>query len=619
MNALSFSYAGRPAMGHYRSNVRDLEFNLFEVLGLDAVLDSGAYGDLDTATVRDILREVARLSEGPIADSFVDADRNPPRFLPEEHTITVPDSVRTAVAAFKDAGWWRIGISEVIGGVPAPAPVAWAVNEMMVCANPAIQWYSTPVMSQVLGLVGSPQQKRWARIGLERGWTGTMALTEPDAGSDVGSGRTKALAQPDGTWHIEGVKRFISGGDIGDTAENLFHLVLARPEGAVPGTKGLSLFYVPKYLFDEDTLDLRQRNGVFATALEAKMGIKASPTCELTFGATNIPAIGYLVGDVHDGIAQMFKAIGYARMMVGIKSIGTLSTAYLHARDYAQQRVQGPDLTRFTDKDAPRVAIMRHPDVRRSLILQKAYAEGLRALYMYAAAHSYDFGVALLEDVDTDLAARVHDLLLPIVKGVGSEKSYHWINESLQTLGGSGYLKDYPIEQYIRDTRIDSLYEGTTAIQSLDFVFRKIARDGGVAFGHVAGQIATFSDNTTDGRLKAERALLQTALSDVQAMTGTLTTYLLEAGHNRTELYKIGLVSVAFLHAVGDLLIAWRLLVQADTAAAALDAGADDSFYRGKLAAASFFAKSILPAISATRAVVENIDTDLMDVADDAF
>ena len=606
-------------MGHYRSNVRDLEFNLFEVLGLDAVLDSGAYGDLDTATVRDILREVARLSEGPIADSFVDADRNPPRFLPDEHTIAVPDSVRPAVTAFKDAGWWRIGMSDVIGGVPAPAPVTWAVNEMMVCANPAIQWYSTPVMSQVLALVGTEQQQRWARMGLERGWMGTMALTEPDAGSDFGSGRTKAIAQPDGTWHIEGVKRFISGGDVGDTAENQFHVVLARPEGAGPGTKGLSMFYVPKYLFDPDTLDLRERNGVFATALEEKMGIKASPTCELTFGATDIPAVGYLVGDVHDGIAQMFRAIQYARMMVGVKSIGTLSTAYLHALDYAQQRVQGPDLTRFTDKTAPRVPITRHPDVRRSLMLQKAYADGMRALYMYAAAHADEFGVELVPGVDADLAARVLDLLLPIVKGVGSEKSYQWINESLQTLGGSGYLKDYPIEQYIRDTRIDSLYEGTTAIQSLDFVFRKIARDRGVALAHVAGQIAAFIDSVTGDRLKAECALLQAALADVQAMTGTLTAYLLGAEQDPTELYKIGLVSVAFLHAVGDLLIGWRLLVQADIAAAAIDAGADDSFYRGKLAAASFFAKTILPAISAARAVVENVDTDLMDVADDAF
>jgi hypothetical protein len=315
----------------------------------------------------------------------------------------------------------------------------------------------------------------------------------------------------------------------------------------------------------------------------------------------------------------MFKAIQYARMMVGVKSIGTLSTAYLHALDYAQQRVQGPDLTQLTDKTAPRVPITRHPDVRRSLMLQKAYAEGLRALYMYAASYYDEFGVELVAGVDADLAARVYDLLLPIIKGVGSEKSYQWINESLQTLGGSGFLKDYPIEQYLRDTRIDSLYEGTTAIQSLDFVFRKIARDRGVAFAYIVGEIAGFVDNVTGDRLKAERALLAAALSDVQAMTGTLTTYLLAAERNPAELYKIGLVSVAFLHAVGDVLIAWRLLVQADIATAAIDAGADDAFYRGKLAAASFFAKTILPEISATRAVVENVDTDLMDLADDAF
>jgi len=252
-------------------------------------------------------------------------------------------------------------------------------------------------------------------------------------------------------------------------------------------------------------------------------------------------------------------------------------------------------------------------------MLQKAYAEGLRALYMYAAAHSYESGPALVPGVDADLAARVLDLLLPIVKRVGSEKSYQWINESLPTLGGSGYLKDYPIEQYIRDARVDSLYEGTTAIQSLDFVFRKIARDRGVALAHVAGQIAAFIDGAAGDRLKAERTLLQAALSDVQAMTGTLTSYLLAAEHNPAELYKIGLVSVAFLHAVGDTLIGWRLLVQAEIASTAIDAGADDSFYRGKLAAASFFAKTILPAISATRAIVENVDIDLMDLGDDAF
>src|SRR5246127_3583134 len=407
-------------MSHYRSNVRDLEFNLFEVLGIDAVLDSGAYGELDTATVREILGEVARLSEGPIADSFVDGDRNPPRFVPGEHTITVSDSMRQTVAAFKDAGWWRVGMSEVIGGMPAPAPLTWAVNELMCCANPAAQWYTTPLMSQVLAVVGTEQQKQWARIGLERGWMGTMALTEPDAGSDVGAGRTKAIAQPDGTWHIEGVKRFISGGDLGDTTENIFHLVLARPEGAGPGTKGLSLFYVPQVLFDTSTMAPCERNGVYATGVEHKMGLRSAPTCELSFGLHDRPAIGYLVGDVHNGIAQMFKVIEAARMMVGTKSAGALSAGYLQALDYARTRIQGADLTHAADKTAPRVSIIHHPDVRRSLMLQKAYAEGLRALYLYTAAYHDPSVAQIVSGADADIAGRVNDLLLPIVKGVGS-------------------------------------------------------------------------------------------------------------------------------------------------------------------------------------------------------
>src|ERR1700756_3665994 len=610
-------------MSHYRSNVRDVEFNLFEVLGLDAVLDSGAYGDLDTATVREILGEMARLSEGPIADSFVGGDRNPPRFVPGEHTITVPDSVRRTVAAFKDAGWWRMGMSEAIGGVPAPAPLTWAVNEMMACANPATQWYSTPVMSQVLALVGTEQQRRWARIGLERGWMGTMALTEPDAGSDVGAGRTKAIAQPDGTWHIEGVKRFISGGDVGDTAENLFHLVLARPEGAAPGTKGLSLFYVPKFLFDFETGEIGERNGVFVTNVEHKMGLKVSATCELSLGQHDKPAKGWLVGETHAGIAQMFDVIEQARMMVGTKAIATLSTGYLNALDYAKNRVQGSDMTQMTDKTAPRVTITHHPDVRRSLMTQKAYAEGLRALYTYTATYQDPAVAKAVHDVDADLAVKVNDLMLPVVKGVGSEQAYAKLTESLQTFGGSGFLQDYRIEQYIRDAKIYSLYEGTTAIQAQDFFFRKIVRDKGVALAHVSGQIEEFVNSESgNGRLKAERALLATALADVQAMAATLTGYLMAAEEDISSIYKVGTGSVRFLMSVGDLVIGWLLQRQAAVALQALDAGvsdADRAFYEGKIAVASFFAKNFLPLLTSTRQVLETIDNDIMELDEAAF
>ena len=609
-------------MGHYIANLRDLEFNLFEVLNIGTVLGSGRYRDLDVDTVRTMLDEVARLAEGPIADSFVDADRNPPVFEPDRHTISVSAELAKSVQTVKDAEWWRIGLAEGIGGVCAPGPVTWAINEMLHCANPAAAFFYSmgPAMANALSVEGTEQQKQWAAMALERGWAATMVLTEADAGSDVGAGRTKAIAQPDGSWHIEGVKRFISGGDVGDTAENIFHLVLARPQGAGAGTKGLSLFYVPKYLFDPETFELGSRNGVFATGLEHKMGLKASPTCELTFGAHGRPAVGYLVGDVHNGIAQMFTVIEHARMTVGVKAAGTLSTGYLNALAFAKQRVQGADLTQMTDKGAPRVTIMHHPDVRRSLITQKAYAEGLRALYLYAAAHQDSAVAQHVSGADAETARTVNDLLLPVVKGVGSERAYEILTESLQTLGGSGFLTDYPIEQYIRDAKIDSLYEGTTAIQSLDFFFRKIIRDRGQALEHVALQISHTID-TCDAALRPHAELLGTALDDVRTMTASLTGYLLAAAENPTEIYKVGLASVRFLLAVGDLLIGWRLLVQADIAQAALASAPakDEPFYQGKIATARFFAQNMLPNLTVLRGIIDTIDDGIMQLPEAAF
>jgi alkylation response protein AidB-like acyl-CoA dehydrogenase len=610
-------------VGHYIANLRDIEFNLFEVLGLNSVLGSGEYTELDAETARTMLDEVARLAEGPVAESFAAADRNPPVFDPEHHTISVSPEIEKTVHAVKEAEWWRLGIAEEIGGVPAPSPLTWAINEMLLCANPGVGffWALGPAMANALAVEGNDEQRRWAAEGVERGWAATMVLTEPDAGSDVGAGRTKAIAQPDGTWHIEGVKRFISGGDVGDTAPNIFHLVLARPEGSGPGTKGLSLFYVPEFLFDPETFELGPRNGVFATGLEHKMGIKSSPTCELTFGAHGVPAVGYLVGDVHKGIAQMFTVIEHARMTIGVKAAGTLSTGYLNALDYAKERVQGSDLTQMTDKTAPRVTIMHHPDVRRSLITQKAYAEGLRALYLYAAAHQDDAVAQQVSGADPEMAQRVDDLLLPVVKGVGSERAYEVLTESLQTLGGSGFLQDYPIEQYIRDAKIDSLYEGTTAIQAMDFFFRKIVRDRGGALAHVQAQITQFIDALGEP-FKHEAELLSTALDDVQAMVTTLTGYLMASTDKPTEMYKIGLVSVRFLLAVGDLIIGWRLLDQASVAHAALGASPDQkdkAFYEGKIATARFFAKNMLPGLTSLRGIVESVDDDVMELPENAF
>jgi alkylation response protein AidB-like acyl-CoA dehydrogenase len=611
-------------VSHYKSNVRDQLFNLFEVFGVDKVLGEGAYSDLDGDTAREMLAEICRLAEGPIADSFAESDRNPPVFDPETHTVKLPEAFKKSVRTIIDGGWDKIGLAEELGGMPMPRALQWALMEHVLGANPAVYMYSMGAgFASIFYNQATEEQKKWAILAAERGWTSTMVLTEPDAGSDVGAGRTKAVQQPDGTWHLDGVKRFITSGDADDIGENILHLVLARPEGAGPGTKGLSLFFVPKYHFDFETGEPGERNGAFVTNVEHKMGLKVSATCELSLGQHGTPAVGWLVGEVHNGIAQMFEVIEQARMMVGTKAIATLSTGYLNALEYAKTRVQGADLTQMTDKAAPRVTITHHPDVRRSLMTQKAYAESLRALYLYTATFQDAEVAKTVHGVDPELASKVNDLLLPIVKGVGSEQAYAKLTESLQTFGGSGFLQDYPVEQYIRDAKIDSLYEGTTAIQAQDFFFRKIVRDKGVALGYVAGEIEQFIKNESgNGRLKAERELLANALADVQGMAATLTGYLMSAQEDSANIYKVGLGSVRFLMSVGDLVLGWLLQKQAAVAIAALDegaTGADKSFYEGKIAVASFFAKSFLPLLSSTRLVLDNIDNEVMELDEASF
>jgi alkylation response protein AidB-like acyl-CoA dehydrogenase len=609
-------------MTHYKSNLRDIEFNLFEVLRRQDLLGEAPYQDLDEDTVRGVLAELERMATGPLSASFADADRNPPVFDAATNSVRVPESLRKSYRVFMDAEWYRLSLPAGLGGTQAPRSLTWALAELILGSNPAIWMYSSGhMMGRVLWLLGTPEQKRFAEMAIDREWGGTMVLTEPDAGSDVGAGRTRAIAQPDGTWHIEGVKRFITSGEH-DLAENIFHLVLARPEGAGPGTKGLSMFLVPKYLVNDDGT-LGERNGVVATNLEHKMGLKASTTCELTFGADR-PAVGTLVGGVHDGIRQMFMVIEDARMMVGTKAIATLSTGYLTALDFARNRVQGADLTQMTDKTALRVPIIHHPDVRRMLMLQKAYAEGMRALVLYTATVQDALQVAAAEGRTDEAASGLNDLLLPVVKGVGSERSYELLTLSLQTLGGSGFLQDYPIEQYIRDAKIDSLYEGTTGIQSLDLFFRKIIRDNGRAFGTLLTQVKDFaSAEGGNGRLKAERAALADAAAQVEAIAGAMTSFLMASADQPAEVYKVGLNTVRLLMALGDLVIGWLLLTHAEVALRKLDEiaadSADHDFYAGKLAAARFFAATVLPRLAAERKIAEETTLDLMDLPEAAF
>jgi alkylation response protein AidB-like acyl-CoA dehydrogenase len=612
-------------MSHFKSNVRDIEFNLFEVFGTNEVLENAPYDELDEDTARGIVREVAKLAEGPLAASFVDGDRNPPVFDPDTHSVTMPESVRKSFQALLDSEWWRLETIPELGGQLAPRTVVWAVAEQVLGANPSLHMYMAGApFAGILYENGNETQQKIAQLMVDRRWGSTMVLTEPDAGSDVGAGRTKAVEQPDGSWHLEGVKRFITSGEQ-DMTENIVHLVLARPEGAGPGTKGLSLFVVPKYHFDVETGELGERNGVFVTNVEHKMGLKASTTCELRFGEIDgIPAKGWLVGDVHNGIAQMFQVIEHARMMVGTKAIATLSTGYLNALEYAKTRVQSADLTKAADKTAPRVTIINHPDVRRSLMMNKAYAEGMRSLVYYTASVQDRIIIGEHTGADTSLDEAINDLLLPIVKGAGSERSYDQLAQALQTFGGSGYLQDYPLEQYIRDAKIDTLYEGTTAIQAQDFFFRKIVKNKGAALGALSAEISSFLESIADeGRLKEERAAVQKALEDIGGIVGAMFQQLMSGQEDVRNVYKVGQNATRALLSAGDLMVGYLLLRQAAVALTKLDGNglseSERAFYEGKPAVAHFFAMTVLPELTARRLVVESTDNSLMDVPEESF
>ncbi len=599
---------------HYKPNLRDIFFNLFEVLEIQSsVLGKAPFDSMDEATARASLEGLLEVMLATWAPGFVPGDREGATF-DGKGNVKLPATYHKALDAYYKGGWNKLELPEHLGGYGAPPSVRWSAFELMAGANPSVCFYVLGnVMATVIDALGTPaQQARYVKAMTDQHWGATMVLTEPAAGSDVGAGTTRAKHVAGDEYHLEGVKRFITNGDF-DHPRNIVHMVLARPDGAGPGTKGLSMFIVPKYWVEADGT-IGERNGAVVTNVEHKMGIRGSATCELTLGA-NTPCRGLLLGEVHDGIAQMFHVIEYARMGVGTKSMATLSTAYLNALEYTRVRKQGPDLAKAADKTAPRVEIIRHPDVRRMLMLQKAFAEGLRATVLWTA-HVQD-QVALRGghgNQEARALEALNDFMLPLIKGYGSEKVYELLAVSLQCFGGSGYCQDYPIEQYIRDQKIDSLYEGTTHIQALDLFFRKIGRDRGATLQALAAQIAATAEGLP-AELAVEKAALGAALGDVQAIMGAMM------GKLAQSVYHVGMQGNRILFALAELVIGWRLAASAKVALARLPGavGDDVAFYKGKLAASRFFAKQVLPGIAHARTLIEQGDIELMDLADDCW
>ncbi len=598
---------------HYKPNLRDTFFHLFEVLDIQTTsLGKAPFDSMDEATARaslDGLLEVVQATWTPV---FASGDREGVHF-DGKGNVTLPAGFTKGLEAYYHGGWNKLDLPEHLGGYGAPPTVQWAAFELLAGANPSIVFYILGnFMVKIIDALGTPAQKaRYVPAMLAKHWGATMVLTEPGAGSDVGAGTTKATHVSGDEYRLEGVKRFITNGDF-DQPENIVHMVLARPEGAGPGTKGLSLFIVPKLWVEPDGT-LGARNGCVVTNVEHKMGLHGSATCELTLGG-DAPCRGLLLGEVHDGIAQMFHVIEYARMGVGTKSMATLSTAYLNAVEYARLRKQGADLAQQTNKAAPRVEILRHPDVRRMLMLQKAFAEGLRATVLWTA-HLQD-QIELRGGHGNPEARQLealNDLMLPLLKGYGSEKVYDLLAVSLQCFGGSGYCQDYPIEQYIRDQKIDSLYEGTTHIQALDLFFRKIGRDRGATLSALLGMIKQTADGLP-AELAVEQAALGAALGDMQGIVAAML------GKLGQSVYHAGLQGNRMLFALAELVIGWRLVVAAQVAHGKVaTAGDDKAFYRGKLAAARFYAKTVLPELAHARRLVEASDLDLMELPDDSW
>ena len=599
---------------HYKPNLRDLFFNLFEFLDIGRTsLGKGPFGDIDETAARQTLETFAQVCSNEVAPSFAESEHTPP--VLENGEVKLPPLLKRAIAAYYDSGMNQLELPPHMGGLGAPPSLAWSAFELLVGASAPVAFYTLgTLVSRVIDRLGTEgQKKRFLPTIVDRRWIGTMVLTEPDAGSDVGAARAKARHVGGEVWEIEGVKRFITSAEH-DASENIIHMVLARPEGAGPGTKGLSLFIVPKFWVNEDG-SMGERNGVVCTNLEKKMGLKGSVTCELTFGDGK-PARGLLLGEVHEGIRQMFHIIEQARMAVGVKSMATLSTGYLNALEFTKERKQGSDLLAARDKSAPKVTIIRHPDVRRMLMAQKAHAEGMRALALFTASIQDQVeikgGHRALEAAELDA---LNDLLLPLVKGYCSEKAYELLGVGLQCFGGSGYLSDYPLEQYIRDQKIDTLYEGTTHIQALDLILRKMARDGGSTIQGLLAQIRQTAESDLGGKeLEAERKALGQAIGDLETMLGALMGKLGES------LYHVGLQGNRVLMSVAETVIGWLLVRHAAVALERTKVNpGDKAFYAGKLASARWFCKEVLPNIGHNARMVEQSALDLMEVPEEAF
>ncbi len=606
----------------FLADLREMQFVLFEQFGLDELLRSSLYKrSFDENGAKMALGEAHKFASEVLGPLNSVGDAQGCRL--ENGAVHTPPGFKEAWTKIFEAGLRTTAISPEWGGMGAPLMLAAAIEELLCGANTAFTMYPGLAMgaAEVIEQFGTPEQKALYLNRMYGGtWGGTMCLTEPHAGSDVGSSRTRAVKQPDGSYLITGTKIFISGGDH-DLAENIIHLVLARTEGAPAGTKGLSLMIVPKLLVDASG-KLGAANDVTVGRIEHKMGIKGSATCVLNFGE-NGACRGELVGgpaNENQGMRQMFLLMNAARIAVGIQSLGVASTAYLNALRYAKERKQGPSVKHFKDPLAPRVPIIEHADVRRMLIDMKARVEGIRALIAKVTRHRDLSEVARHDGAGNDSyhLGQV-ELLTPVVKAYSSDQAFRICESAIQTLGGAGYMSDFGVEQYCRDAKIFSIYEGTNHIQSMDLVGRKLPMQNGAFLQAYLKDISTFVEQNSGHAVYGEAVKsLGKAAETLQSTTMRLLSWFYSG-----QLEMVPLYSNRFLEMMAELTISWLLLDQAliaERKRAELPEGhPDHDFYRGKHFTALYFAQNVLPGVEVKANILSREDRSALDIPESAF
>ena len=594
---------------------RDVDFVLHEQLGVEHLSKHDIFAEFTKKTVDLIITEARNLAVKEILPTQIDSDREGAHL--NDGKVTVPESFHRIWQLFKEGEWLAMTEDPEWGGQGMPRTVALAASDFMNGANFAFMMYPglTHGAGKLVETFGTAKQKELFLKKMYSGeWTGTMLLTEPEAGSDVGALTTSAAKNEDGTYSITGNKIFISSGDH-DLAENIIHPVLARIEGAPEGTAGISLFLVPKIWVNEDG-SLGEPNDVVCTGVEEKMGIHGNATCAMSLGSKG-KCRGTLLGEENKGMRNMFLMMNEARLLVGTQAFACASASYMYALNYARQRVQGRHLLNMMDKSAPAVPIIQHPDVRRMLLTMKVYVEGMRSLLYYVGICNDRMTVSRNEEEKATYQGIV-DLLIPLAKGYVSDRAFDVCNLGVQVYGGYGYIREYPMEQLLRDCRITPIYEGTNGIQAMDLLGRKLGLNKGKPIMDLMGEI-----QKTIAAAKSY-ARTEEAAGKVEAALNRLGEVALHLG--KTAMSEQVLAAFAhaysFMDVCGDVVLAWLLLWRAALAAEKLENGAarkDVAFYEGQLKSAEFFVHCLLPVSLGKMNAILATNSAAVEITEDAF